>query len=211
MLLVFGVSVSAFADSVATPCFYKVESANTEFFVVVLAPENAKKYECVSQGPDKKKEADKLRKNYPSSGVYPRSSLKPTWTFDWWAYTVHLANDGHHLVREGPWASKPTDEAVSFFEDGRLLKTYQVDDLVSDMSAVRRSVSHFEWDEKFVLDDASNTLTIKTLEGKTLKFRIETGELLKEPTPEIPGGSSGVCAGSAIILGLSILSFFRGR
>src|SRR5262249_34286171 len=77
---------TALADTVATPCSYKVESANSKFFAVVFAPEKAKKYECISQGPEKKKEADQLRRNYPSSGVYELSSSKPAWTFDWWAY-----------------------------------------------------------------------------------------------------------------------------
>lgn len=209
VLVVCGASLSALADTPSTPCSYKVESANKEFVAVVLAPQEARERECLSQGPEKKKEADELRKNYPSGGVYSRVSAQPKWTFDWWASTVHLANDGRHLVREGPWASEPTDEAVSFFEDGKLLKTYQVNELVSDMSKVRRSVSHFEWENGFVLDDASQTLTISTLERKRLKFDLATGELI--PTPEETKPSSGFCLGSVLLLGLAILSRCRIR
>ena len=211
VLLICGASLPTLADKPSTPCSYRVESANKEFFAVVLVSQEAQERDCLSQGPDKRKEADELRKNYPSSGVYSRSSAQPKWTFDWWASTVHLANDGRHLVREGPWASKPTDEAVSFFEDGRLLKSYQINELVSDISNVRRSVSHFEWENGFVLEDASQTLTISAFDGKTLKFNVATGELITGPISEEPKPSSGLCIGSAFLLGLAILSLCRGR
>ena len=67
------------------------------------------------------------------------------------------------------------------------MKTYRVNELVTDMNSVRRSVSHFEWDDGFTLDDATNILTISTLEGKKLKFKVETGELVRERDPSTPG------------------------
>lgn len=72
----------------------------------------------------------------------------PLWTVPWFAQEVMLSNTGDELVRFGPWASdqeKHTDLAVAFYFKGKLLKQYQVRDLIKDSERLDYSVSHYTW------------------------------------------------------------------
>jgi hypothetical protein len=72
----------------------------------------------------------------------------PLWTVPWFAQEVMLSNTGDELVRFGPWASdmdKHTDLAVAFYFKGKLLKQYQVRDLIKDPERLVCSVSHYTW------------------------------------------------------------------
>jgi hypothetical protein len=72
----------------------------------------------------------------------------PLWTVPWFAQQVMLSNTGNELVRFGPWASdqeKHTDLAVAFYFKGKLLKQYQVRDLIKDSERLDYSVSHYAW------------------------------------------------------------------
>jgi len=66
----------------------------------------------------------------------------------WFAWRVFLSEDGRYLVRMGPWANDQenhTDLAVAFYDKGKLLKQYEVRELLKDASKVRESVSHYDW------------------------------------------------------------------
>jgi hypothetical protein len=72
----------------------------------------------------------------------------PLWTVPWFAQEVMLSNTGDELVRFGPWASdldQHTDLAVAFYFKGKLLKQYQVRDLIKDPERLEYSVSHYTW------------------------------------------------------------------
>lgn len=72
----------------------------------------------------------------------------PLWTVPWFAQKVMLSNTGDELVRFGPWASdldQHTDLAVSFYFKGRLLKQYQVRELIKDPERLEYSTSHYTW------------------------------------------------------------------
>lgn len=208
VVLCLTVTPPVFADSVATPCSYKVDSGNKEYFAVILALPEATKYECISQGPEKKNEALELRRRFPMSGVYASSSQNPLWQFDWYSHEVLLANDGRHLIRKGPWASKETDEAVSFFVDGRTIKSYAVQDLIKNMDVLPRSVSHFRWSNGFSLNDFEKSLTVLTLDGQKILFSIETGERISTKSSEQNlEYAQTSCGGVSLILGLVALTF----
>lgn len=65
-----------------------------------------------------------------------------------------------------------------FFEKGKLLKTYRVEDLVDFVWLLPRSVSHFEWEKEVSMDYEQNRLTIKTLLYDVYIFDTSTGEII---------------------------------
>ena len=173
-----------FADKPATPCSYTVPSDAGLF--VMLAPDP--KIECLSQGDEPKGAAKALRTKYGASGLY--SGSDPVWTVDWFSYKVYLSKNGRYLVRMGPWASSPSNEAFSFFADGKLLKTYKVEDIVRDVAALPHTVSHFEWEKNTGLDDAAGTFNASTLEGGDFIFDLATGEIREGRKPFLPSAGS---------------------
>ena len=110
-----------------------------------------------------------------------RQSRSGPWTGT--RHGVQLTPDGIHLIRPGPWAwlreDKTPDldvEAVTFFANGRLLRTYRVGELVDDPGRVERSVSHYRWEQEGrVSGDFEYTIT--TLDGNRFVFDVRTGEI----------------------------------
>ena len=70
--------------------------------------------------------------------------------------------------------------ALGFFENGVLLRSYRIDELVRDMSVVRYTVSTASWDNHLerYFDTTNNTLTIVTRDDKKYIFDITTGEII---------------------------------
>src|SRR4051794_23522704 len=117
-LFLYGISFfSVFADTVAPPCTYKISSENGKFVFVMLAPDE--RVDCGTSDANEKIEAKKIRTQFPMSGLYNNESITPLWTVDWYSHKVYLSSSGQNLVRTGPWASKGTDEAFSFFKEGK--------------------------------------------------------------------------------------------
>ena len=71
-------------------------------------------------------------------------------------------------------------EALSFFASGRLLRTYQIGELVDAPGQLPRSVSHFQWREEGRLDDARSEYTLRTLDGNRFVFDVRTGAVVSE-------------------------------
>lgn len=125
---------------------------------------------------------------YPVSGLYRNDgSLTPLWTVDWYAFEVRLSRDGRHLVRFGPRPSHARMLAVAFYEEGRLLKAYTIEELVSNLEALPRSVSHFRWRAGADVDDRRQILRLRTLSGDTHLFDLTTGERLASLTSHSQG------------------------
>jgi len=104
---------------------------------------------------------------------------------DWYATTVYLAADGHHLVRMGNWpeGNRPEQEdlAVAFYKDGELLKSYSTADLVGNPNNVRPESGHYFWlsrDERYPDLTYSNHFLLKTIENKIFEFDISTGDII---------------------------------
>jgi len=195
-------SVTTFADTVATKCSYAVplEEARLVFVMIVAEPNN----ECLSQGPEKLEAAKSLRKRYKTSGLYPASGSEPLWTVDWFSYQVFLSADGRSLVRTGPWASKDSDEALSFFSEGKLLRTYAVKDIIRYVSALPHSVSHFEWQKHLEINNSKRTFEVTTLEEGRLSFNLENGEIIAQSLPLLPT-SSGLSEPRLYVTNLAVL------
>lgn len=127
--------------------------------------------------------------------LLPTGRLKELWrTQDWYSFQVFLSDDGRHLVRMGPWSfghePGPTDLALAFYEDGKLLKSYSTAELVKDHSKVSRSVSHYTWqagrpnmgetieERSYPYLDWDNRFYLKTIDGIVYRFDVTTGAIV---------------------------------
>ena len=139
-LVVLSIGSVVRADSAAepTPWILATESGGHCFRMV---PE---KYHYVG---------DKRIVDRPAFGIASEitadGDLKELWrTEGWYAFEGFLSRDGRYFVRMGPWASDQehhTDLAVAFYDRGKLLKKYQVKDLIRRESMLEYSVSHYRW------------------------------------------------------------------
>lgn len=172
-----------YGDSVAWPSSYSTVSANGKYVFVMLAPVQSEK-DGIALRPEGQKGLQGLRAKYHVSGLYRNDgSTTPLWTVDWYAYSVLVASDGIHLVREGPWAENSLTEAFSFFEYGRQIRASRVRDLVDTTLTLPHTVSHFRWEKSMRIDDSSRTLLVTTLNRDRYTFDMTTGSLISAHRP----------------------------
>lgn len=180
MLLTFAPCVKA--DSERPPQDYVKETENGRYVFVMLAPERWSRY---STG--------EIRKTYKQSGLYRNDgSTTPLWTVDWFSYGVYPSSDGRHVVRMGPWAYDVNQLAVAFYKDGRELRAYSIKDLVRDESKLRHTVSHFFWQSSLRYDDKRGMLFLTTVDDRSYRFSVKTGEIEPEPDGTDSSGRQGV-------------------
>jgi hypothetical protein len=169
-------SSSVLADKPAPPKSYEQVSSNEKYVFVMLC-------DWVDEKEDSGRE---LRQAYPMSGLYRNDKSKaPLWTVDWHADNVTVASDGIHLVRCGRSPLLRADrvpdlneEAVSFLANGKLLRTYDVKDLVDSPDLLQRTASHYRWCEKCQFDDDRLQFTVSTHDGNRFVFDVQTGEII---------------------------------
>jgi hypothetical protein len=178
-------TTSALADSPASPRSYKDVAPGGKYVFVMIAPGTVEE-EARHWNEETAAGIREIRRVYTRSGMYRNDgSTEPLWTVDWYA-GVDLTSDGVHLIRRGTWARLRRDEtpdldweAVSFFANGRLLRTYKVGDLVDDPGRVKRTVSHYMWDQEGRVG-VEFEYTITTLDGNRFVFDVRTGEITSE-------------------------------
>jgi hypothetical protein len=131
--------------------------------------------------------ASSTGKTYPSSGLYPNDgSAEPLWTVDWYAAEVYPSSDGHHLAEMGsrPALKGKTRDlslrAVAFYEDGKLVKEYDIGDVVQQPDVLPKTTTHFDWRRQVVFDDRAGRLAIRTLDGQTFEFEMATGRIMTQ-------------------------------
>lgn len=156
-------------DSPAPPRDWVKTTENEKYILVMLASE---------QWADKDPE---IRKRYKYSGLYRNNcSQAPLWKINWYAFDAIPSSDGRHLIRMGPWASSIHQLALAFYKNGELIKNYRIKDLVHDESQLIFTVSHFFWKTSCQFNDQQSALTLKTVDNRSYRFSIETGEILSE-------------------------------
>lgn len=149
--------------------------------------------------PDDAKKLAELRAKYPASGLYPIAGGPALWTTD--APYVPSANafastDGVHMALvEGDWwktkeyiaprrlpAEKADPQlhgpAVSFYANGKLLKRYTVDELITDPSRLEHTPEHVIWAAGAALNDETMRFVLMTQDANRITFDATTGELL---------------------------------
>ncbi len=217
--LFFLVSASvAFADSFLPPCPYVVKSADgTKHFVMLT-----KQTEMECRGRSEAAAAKALRTKYKSSGVYDNGDpTKPLWTFDeeWWLVGAQVANDGSHVVQTGSLGRDPSVTAFTIYKDGKILRSFKVDEFVRDESAINYTTSTIQWSKKLYLDDRKSTFIVETNDGITYSIDLATGKISNEssgPTGERTGSNTSdvqpsgrFCFGAFIFLVFGFALVFR--
>ncbi len=183
ILVILIAPVLALADSELEPRSYSVASPNGKFLFVMIAPIEPQR-DGLYWREQQKQELQRIRASYSISGMYPNDgSTNPMWTVNWYSYSVLVPNDGVHVVRLGPWARSISDEAFTFFENGKQIRTYRIADLVDTAIFLPHTVSHFEWAENINIDDESRKLTVATLSKERYAFDFTTGKLVSARRP----------------------------
>ncbi len=105
-------------------------------------------------------------------------------TEDWYTFNAKLSEDGQYLVRFGPWASdqeKHTDLAIAFYHQGKLIKQYQVRELIAKPELLEESVSHYRWVPTIQTKPNGfygGTFHLVMVDKTSYSFDYETGEIL---------------------------------
>ena len=111
--------------------------------------------------------------------------FKEVWRAEgWYTFEEYLSEDGRYFVRFGPWASDQenhTDLAVAFYDRGKLIKEYQVKELIRKHELLENSVSHYMWRPVIQTEpngfyDVSFHLTM--IDKTTYRFDYKTGEII---------------------------------
>ena len=118
-------AVLAHADEPVPINDYVLDVGDGRYLFVMLAGDSA----VIAEIQD-----SDIRAKYKKSGLYEADETENAlWTVDWYAREAEVSPDGKHLVRWGPWPSiDGFDElALEFYENGDLLRSYRVSDLVA--------------------------------------------------------------------------------
>lgn len=172
-----------YGDTIIEPFSHATVSPDGKYVLVMIAlvpPER----EGMGLRSDDQQKGRTLRAKYAVGGLYRNDgSMTPLWAVTWYAYSVLVASDGIHLVRQGPWAENSSTEAFSFFENGKEIRSYRVGDLVDTILTLPHSVSHFIWEQSMSLDDANRVLTVTTLNKDRYAIDITTGKVISSYRP----------------------------
>ncbi len=175
LTLLFFLPAVAYGDSERDPYSYVTQSADGKYLFVMLAPD----------GPEPIF-GDELKSIFPASGMYLNDvSRTPLWTVDWYASSVVVLSDGVHVVRWGPWAERLSDEALTFFANGKELRSYRISDLVDTSFGLERTVSHFFWQrgDSAEFNENNHTFSLITVSDEKYNFDYTTGEMISARRP----------------------------
>jgi hypothetical protein len=168
--------VCVFADSMAPAQSKQTFSSDHKLVFVSLIPYSYSRNE--------------LNDKYPRSGLYrvddPRN---PVWAYEGGG-DVEVSTDSKHAVFWGPWANLGdggTTDALYFVREGKLVRTYQIKDLVK--GPMPRSVSHYRWCKTSRFDDIDRTFLVTVYAGPdgsagpTYVFDLATGNIIARHIP----------------------------
>jgi len=182
IILIFTVSQVS-ADTPSPLYSHSKQTRSGKYLFVMISPLSPE-FDGKWEREPKASEIREIRKTYNESGLYRNDgSTTPLWTVDWYAHGTEPFSDGIHLVRKGPWATSPDSEAVSFFANGVLIRTYTVQDLVANPKNMPHSVSHFTWRYDEELNDHDKTYKITTKHFEYYLFDATTGKIISTSAP----------------------------
>jgi hypothetical protein len=126
------------------------------------------------------------------------------WTMRGWFEVAALADDGKHLVvgYEGnlgnllPLSVTKDFPMIQFYKTGIRIKVVTLGELVQDLSALQRTVSHYRWGEYLGLDK-DGRYSAQTVEGRRLAFDVTTGRLASIDTSSAGASKRAVAAAEA--------------
>ena len=138
-----------------------------------------------SRWPDERmEESRRLHARFPSRGLYLNDgSTTPLWVVDGYSWEVFVPSDGVHLVMPAPWPSTSSDEALTFYGSGKVLRKYRVNDLVDFTWFLPGGHQHFEWEKSITRGDQKRTLAVTTQHYDRYVFDLTTGEIISSRRP----------------------------
>lgn len=168
--------IATLADSPAAPRPWVATSEHGDFFFKMVPPKW-------------KEEGDKYVVEREPFGVTYKISddgkFEEVWrTEGWYTFEGYLCEDGRYFVRFGPWASDQenhTDLAIGFYDRGKLLKEYQVKELIRKPDLLEDSVSHYMWRPATQTKPNGfygGTFHLVMIDKTTYSFDYETGEII---------------------------------
>lgn len=164
--------------TIAPPSSYTKPSPDGRYLFVMIPPATVEE-EASRLNAQAAAEIRGIRRVYSQSGLYRNDgTATPLWTVDWYSYDVSIASDGVHLVRRGPWGSDLTDEAFSFFANGRPVRTYAISELVDVEFLLPRMGSGFKWCKGYSLNEGKLQYAVNTEDGNSFVFDMTTGNIV---------------------------------
>lgn len=104
--------------------------------------------------------------------------------------TALISNDGKRILVINDWAEdiREGNHLIMFFRNGVLMKTYSIQDLISNKTALSMSASHYFWlsGTPSFKSIESKVLDIITAEKVLLTFSTLTGEILSKRRLDSP-------------------------
>jgi len=103
------------------------------------------------------------------------------WRVPGWFRSLHLADDGEHLVTGYgglnliPVNAPDSLELATFWGRDRRIASVTLGALVPDRSLLRRTTSHYEWGAISGID-SKQRLVITRVDGRVFRFNMATGE-----------------------------------
>jgi hypothetical protein len=188
------------ADEPVRASDYVVDVGNGRYIFVMLASGSAAAQD------------EEMRAKYAKSGLYEIDDTENAiWTVEWYALQVDVTPDGKHLVRWGPWPSiEGYDElALEFYENGVLLRSYRVSDLVAAPQRLPVTVSHLLWRAETEFDGETKELYLRTENDEGYLFDLTTGDVIEKRQPI----NASLCPviGGIFVLGPAVGLFARKR
>jgi hypothetical protein len=172
----------AFSDKPLGPPELKVIWSNNGKFYAVLDPEKKTTIAYQAVNKDKKK----------------------LWEMKGWFRVAALANDGSHFVTgyRGinllPVKYRKDEVMLRFYKNGKLFKEVTLDQLITDFSKLKRTVSHFHWGSYMGFDDKGHYV-VKTVEEKKIAFNVTTGMRIDKKSGSSAGKTEGEKAVASLI------------
>ena len=199
--------LSSINGYIADPAFFYshvTSSPNNRFVFVMLGP--------VALSPDggwrdeHMEQSRVLQSKYPASGLYLNDgSTTPFWKIDKYSWKVFVPSDGAHLAMPAPWPTAASDEALSFYENGNLSRTYRVRDLIDVPWLLPGGHQHFDWERNISLDDQNRRLSVTTQHYDHYVFDMFTGEIVSARRP------SRVVFAVFVVILFCVLVRWRGK
>lgn len=113
--------------------------------------------------------------------------LQALWRAEgWYTFEGYLSRDGRYFVRIGPWASdqeEHTDLAIAFYDQGKLVKQYEVRELIKKPDLLEHSVSHYTWRPEIQTDPTGflgESFHLVMVDKTAYRFDYKTGEIRRQ-------------------------------
>lgn len=117
----------------------------------------------------------------------PRTTIwkdgQEVWSMPGWFGDAYLADDGEHFVT-GYWGfnllalkAGPNTTMITFWRRGELVRKVALSEIISNLSNLRRTASHYFWGYTVGFDEGGRFL-VQTVEDRVLAFDPKSGALV---------------------------------